>query len=270
MQLPSFSIESRRRGEGGKTRAFSVHLMGYATADALWESGGGSGSPLRPVWLAFVGTDAACRAVAANLRSGRTATAGGERFGMPKKIRFRWLAQRGAEATITVAYLPELFGLEPAGTAPVVRFVLAPSRRWLLAQAEQLRGEFGEGAHDAARAALFCAYLDRRTPLPIVRDLGFQLRLYRAARAEGWLSPPREEHHAPGPLFFRLYADCGLDTPLACQVLPDRLAGFLAQETSAYHAQEIRDGKTRIAGARRLLPHAPGASAQLRFDFEVA
>ncbi len=167
-----------------KSRAFSARLLGYLTADALWD-GGCSSSPRRPVWLSYFGTEQETRAVTANLRSGRTAEAGNLSFELPRKSGYRWLSQPLAGGVVMTAYLPALFDLEPVTPfVEEVRFVLAPPRWWLDGQAAALAADFGEDARDVARAALFAAYLDRRTRLPILADLRFQLRLYRAALEE--------------------------------------------------------------------------------------
>jgi hypothetical protein len=153
---------------------------------------------------------------------------------------------------VTVAYLPELFHLEPAGpVAGHVRFVFAPPRWWVAEQAEDLALEFGEAAPDVARAALFCAYLDRRTPLPLIHDLRFHLQVYRTALATGWIYPLSTDRGAV--LRGRGAEAAGLDAPLACSVDQDDLADFLIQQTALYH-EEIHLGTTRVAAGRRLLP----------------
>ena len=129
MDLPTFKIE---RGEKDnprrKTRVFSTRLLGYLAADALWEAPR-SGDCLRPVWLAYLGTDRETHPFTANLRAGAKATASGQAFQIPKRAPYRWSTQKVPGGIATVAYLPELFHLEPAlAFAEDVRFVLAPPR----------------------------------------------------------------------------------------------------------------------------------------------
>ena len=178
-----------KRGSA-KTRIFSVHLLGFLTADSLWTSGG-DGSVQRPIWLAFFGSESETRPFTANLRAGRRARAGGDLLELPVGAH-RWVPpQKVPTGVISVAYLPELFDLEP-GSGPLadpVRFVFAPPRWWVDKEAADLASEFGEDAPEAARAALFCAFLDRRCPIPLVHDLHFHLQVYRAALESFWVYP---------------------------------------------------------------------------------
>jgi len=154
---------------------------------------------------------------------------------------------------VTVAYLPELFHLEPAlPFAEDVRFVLAPPHWWIDEQAAQLAPELGEDAADVARAALFCAFLDRRTPLRLVHDLRFHLQLYRAALATGWIHRAGGFRYQGTVLHGRGAEACGLDAPLACHVGQEALTGFLIEQTSLWHREELRRGKAeREPGPRR-------------------
>lgn len=272
MEVPRFEIESARAGREKrpvKSRAFSVHLLGYVRADALWE-GTVAERSFRPAWLGFVGTEAASRAFTANLRGGRVAVGDGDRFQLPRKARYRWLSQRGPEGTVTVAYLPELFDLEPVGPEADIRFVFAPPVRWVAARAAELAPEFGDEATDVARAALFAAYLDRRTHLPVVADLRFQLHLYRAALAEDWVHESGGYRCDESPLHVRRFAPCGLEEPRACLATATEFETFLVRETHRFYEEEIRHGSTRLAAGRRLLSGAAFAPAQLCLAFDLA
>ena len=162
MHFPKLTItrQSRRRGarRAAKSREFTVTLLGHLVADSLWELGPG-GKARRPVWIAYLGPDQACRAFTANFRAGRKAKTTLDTFEVPKTASHRWVSQRHGDAVVTFAYLPEIFHLEPAGAPSEVAFVLLPPAWWLDRQAEALVGEFGEEAREAARAALFVAGL---------------------------------------------------------------------------------------------------------------
>jgi len=188
MEFPAFKIEREgKKDPARKTRVFETRLLGYLAADSLWEAPR-AGDLLRPVWLAYLGTERETHPFTANLRGGARARAAGDTFQIPKRAPYRWSTQKVPGGLVTVAYLPELFHLEPAlPFADDVRFILAPPRWWVDEQAAQLAPEFGEDAPDVARAALFCAFLDRRTALPLVHDLRFHLQLYRAALATDWI-----------------------------------------------------------------------------------
>jgi len=233
MSFPRLTIEISSRSRARKTRTFRARLLGHLVADALWELGETRDATVRPVWLAYFATTGAARPFGANLRAGRRARIGehGPRIQLPKSSGHRWTTQAVPGGLITVAHLPELFHLDPpVPYAEDVRFVMAPARSWVERQAKLLEPEFGAEAAEAARAALFVAYLDRRTPLPLLRDLRFHLELYRAALEEPWTSAPVEEGSAEAA---RLAA-CGLDAPLACSVAPEPLGEVLTAETERF------------------------------------
>ncbi len=269
--FPTLALERQEgRGKGRKTRSFAVRLLGYLTADRLWDAPA-AGPAVHPVWIAYFGTDGESGPFTANFRVGREARTRNERFRIPKKAAHRWTAAKVPGGVVTVGYLPELFHLEPPGpfVDREVRFVLAPARGWLAEQAEALAAELGEDAPDAARAALFAAYLDRRTPLPLLRDLRFHLRLYRAALEQPWVLRPGESR-TYAPLYAAGVEAAGLDHPLAVSASQEALAEFLVEQTTLYHREEARHGTTRFAADRRLLPCPATAPVQLRLDLAVA
>ena len=248
----------RRRAKG---REFTVTLLAHVCADQLWELGGAKAE--RPIWIAYAGPDQTCRAFTANFRWGRPAKAGGDRIEIPKSSPHRWLTERRGESALTVAYLPGLFHLEPAIHPNDITFAFMPPRWWLDQQAEALRGELAADPQELARAALFVAFLDRRSPLPLVQDLRFPLELYRKALDEPWV-------HRLAPRHAERLEACGLEPPLGCSTTHDAFEQFLKDRTTAYFAQEIRDGKDRFRPDRRLLPYPPDAPTQLQLDFATA
>jgi hypothetical protein len=188
------------------------------------------------------------------------------------KRRYRWASpQRVPGGVVTIAYLPELFHLEPVavGGGPV-RFIFAPPSWWIEEQAALLAPEFGEEAPDAARAALFAAYLDRRTPLPIVHDLRFHLQLFRAAREASWIEPFADRPSASDELVASGIETLGLDSPLACDVDPETLSAFLIEQTALFHKEQTRHAQTRLPAGGRILPFPASPATQLRLDFALA
>ena len=266
MSFPNLTIQkdppkNGRRAGIAKGRQFTVTLLGYLCADSMWDLG--RGKTKRPVWIAYTGADQACRAFTANFRGGRKAKASGDRFEIPKSAPHRWSVERQGETAVTVAYLPEIFELEPAVHPNSVAFAFMPPRWWLDQQAETLRGEFSTDSLDVARAALFAAFLDRRSPLPIVHDLRFQLELYRAALEEPWTrTPPAYSHEGLDA--------CGLDSPLFCHVSHKTFEEFLKGRANTFFAEEIRHGKNRFRPDCRLLPYPSRAPQQLQLDFAMA
>src|SRR5436309_4263130 len=59
-----------KKDPDAKTGTFSVQLLGFVSADALWEPGG-NGSAYRPVWIAYAGTEREAHPFTGNLRAGR-------------------------------------------------------------------------------------------------------------------------------------------------------------------------------------------------------
>ncbi|MCP4870581.1 MAG: hypothetical protein GY898_17900, partial [Proteobacteria bacterium] len=256
----------RRRGYIQKSRRFSVTGLGFLTADWLWELGH-SEKTQRPVWIAYAGPVEACRAFTANFRGGRKA--GGESWRpleIPKKSPHRWVHQRRGETQVTVAYIPELFDLDPGLPPDDITFLFAPPTWWLDEQAAVLADDFGDQARDVARAALFVAFVDRRSPLPLVQDLRFHLQLYTAALEEDWTLSPEFR----GAFQAERLGPCGLDEPLLCRVGHPTFQDFLTDQTNAYFEKEIRHGQNRFRPDRRVLPYPDRAPAQLCFQFEAA
>lgn len=264
-----------------KTRQFSVTLLGWVGADRWWQSGSTERST-RPVWMAYAGSESAVRAFTANLRKGRKAALAryhsvDDSFEIPKSSGHRFLVERHGDVATCSIYLPELFHLEP-DLHPhdgALRFLFMPPLWWLEAQTEALRPELGADAHDAAMAALFVAYLDRRTPLPMVRDLRFHLQLYRAALEQPWvweaLDPDRRRRMRSRSDTYALNPSlCGLTRPLAVSVDEETFQDFLTQQTLDFYAEEIAHGTSRVPGLGRLLPYPDLSGEQLRLHFEAA
>lgn len=252
---------STGKGRVKKTRTFSVRLLGYLQANFLWHSG--LGDEIRPAWIAYLGTDSESQAFTSNFRAGRKAETQRNTFKIPKSAPHRWTTQQVPGGVITTAYLPELFHLEPAFPAPErVKFIFAPPRWWIHRQERSLQATYGEEAREAARAALFAAYLDRRTPLPVPGDLDFHLQLYRAARETDWVHEP-EASSFSSPRFYASGAEtCGFDRPLAVSVKQETFTEFLIDQTSSFTPKESPHGTDRLASDRRLLPHPePPATA---------
>jgi len=267
MPVSTLTLErSTGQGRSKKTRVFSVRLLGYIEADRLWETG--ATDDVRPVWISYLGTDSETQAFTANFRVGHKATSGIKRLQILKSAPYRWITHKVPGGAITTAYLPDLFHLEPVDPAQAqVRFVFAPPTWWIERAGEALRAEVGTDAPEAARAALFAAYLDRRTPLPVLGELAFHQQLYRAACKTDWVHEPgsRSSYRRQTVLSAQGLGSCGFDELLAVSVPQEKLTEFLIDQTSKYQPKEIPHGQDRLASDRRLLPHpkAPAARDQL-------
>jgi len=228
------------------------------------------------VWVCYAAPPSVARSFTANLRGGAratpTSTAGGieDSFEIPKSAGLRWMARDVDGLTVTTAYLPLLFDSEPPVPSDDVRFIFMPPRWWVDARAEELRS-FGDGAPDVARAALFAAYLDRRTRLPILQDLAFQRRLFEAAKEEPWVHRPGATRWDRSVLYQEGVEACGLDLPLALRVSHAELEAFLAREVRRYYEEEvIPRGKARIGQGGGLLPRPCKPAEQLQLELVFA
>jgi hypothetical protein len=267
-------VESKPRREGEKTRSFGVDLLAYVLANDLWELGGGGKERThRPVLLAYAGTDQASRAFSANLRAGRPAVLGSNsslttRFEIPRSAPFRYETFSREGAALTLAYLPAVFGLQPAATdAGGIAFLCLPPTWWVEDQAQALRPAMGADARDAAVAAYFVAYLDQRSSLPIANDLAFHLKLYRAALEEPWCQTSSGDDGSPGTLFHRGLEALGFEPALYCNVGHPQFSEFLKVQTARNlpSQQETTDhGTTAIHRPRRVLPDTGLVAAQPR------
>lgn len=216
---------------GKKGRAFSAKLTASVVADSLWSAGGGE--TMRPIWAQFIGTDAELRPFAMNLKLGRKAepstgrSSACDRVEFLKSAGFQMAWQREQEGSILTVYHPELFRLDPGMVDPKgATFAMLVPRWWLTAQSVDA---------DTARAALFAAYLDRRTRCPLVADVAFYRQMFTAALECGLAREPgdRSVKYSKGPL-----AAEGLETAgvavVAFSATHEELETFLAEQVSVY------------------------------------
>jgi hypothetical protein len=246
--------------------------LGYVLADDLWELGSGAKDRQhRPVFLAYAGTDQASRAFSANLRAGRPAVIADRsslvtKLEIPKSAGFRFQTFSREGATITLAYLPAVFSFRPtAADSGNISFLCLPPTWWVDEQEKAIEEAMGEDAREAALAAYFVAYLDQRSSLPIANELGFHLKLYRAALEESWCLKTSGSASIPGRFFHTGLESIGFEPALYCNVDPSTFADFLKAQTAAHlpSEQETKHhGTTPIRRPWRLLPDAVHSAAQ--------
>ncbi|HYN19418.1 MAG TPA: hypothetical protein VE078_00540 [Thermoanaerobaculia bacterium] len=275
MNRKTITVESKPQREGQKSRSFSVELLAYVLANDLWELGSGAKErSYRPVFMAYAGTAQASRAFSANLRAGRPAVVSGNssslttKFELPRSAQFRYETFSHEGTALTLAYLPAIFGFQPptADSHDIAFLCLAPTW-WVDEQAQAIAQEMGKDAREAAVAAYFVAYLDQRSPLPIANDLGFHLKLYRAALQRPWCQKSSGTEWSPGRLFHTGLEALGFEPALYCNVDHPTFAQFLKTQTAAHLPceQETTDhGTTPIHRSRRVLPDPVYAASQAR------
>jgi hypothetical protein len=265
-------VESKPQREGQKSRSFSVELLAYILADDLWELGGGAKERHhRPVFMAYAGTDQASRAFSANLRCGRPAAVAANsslttRFEVPRSAGFRYETWSREGATLTLAFLPAVFGFRPqTADSGNISFLCLPPTWWVDEQVKVIAEAMGEDSRQAATAAYFVAFLDQRSPLPIANDLAFHLALYRAALREPWCEQGSGTEWNPGRLFHVGLEAVGFEPALYCNVDPATFGEFLKAQTAA-HLSSLQEtthhGTTPIRRPCRVLPDAVHAAAQ--------
>jgi hypothetical protein len=295
-------IDEKPTREGQKTRLFRADVLAAIAAPALYDLGATSKeNTLRPVLLAYAATDQESRAFTANLRSGRPAIEEGShsfklKFEIPRSAAFRFDTHSHEGATLTLAYLPSAFALQPGTDAAepgAIKFLCIPPTWWVDREAATLSDHHlsshlhgtalnapsqdaicqGGGAfafdppeaREAAIAAYFVAYLDQRSPLPIANDPRFHLELFRAARATDWCHEPGTDPRQIDQLYAQGYAALGFERPLLVSTNHASFSAFLAEQTAKHLPKEetVTHGTPRVPGPRRLLPDPAGAPAQL-------
>ena len=274
-ELKIVSGGGRRRGRWNqpKGRDFRGYVLGMVEADELWSLGGATSH--RPVWMAYVASRGMARPLTANLRGGRLAEWGqgssaDDCLEFPKSAGHRWLSTENNGAIVTRAYLPEAFHLDPVLVASDrVTFISMPSRAWVTREAEKTRGSFGDDAEEVVKAALWCAYLDRRTALPIPNDLRFQLGLYRSALEHLAVKRQARSWSHRGFEFFGMDR-CGLEEPVAMHAKHEDVEELMTAEVQKHFEEEVRHGQTRKRSRRGVLPGAGTPVVQLQLDFGAA
>jgi hypothetical protein len=270
------AIEAKPTREGQKTRIFRADLLTLVAAPGLVPELGSSArdNTVRPVLLAYAATEQEARAFTANLRAGRPAVhdqrgVGSFRIEIPRSAGFRYETLSAAGGTLTFAYLPGAFSIQPqTAGAGSLHFLCMPPTWWVEREAAALAG-FGSDAREAALAAYFVAYLDRRTPLPIAADLRFHIALHRAAIASGWCHESQASPYRVAHLYAEGHEALGFERPLLVSTTHGDFSAFLAEQTARHLPrlqEETTHGPTRIAGPRRLLPHAAGDPARHRLS----
>lgn len=197
-----------------KGRSFSALQIACVEADSLWEGGRTSTDTVRPVWMMLAGSEIELRSFVANLRGGRKAEVGNgyrsrgkEKVEFLKSVGYQFTWQRMPEGSVVTVFLPDLFRLDPGMVDPKgIQFVVLPTKEYISTQTIDIataethsRGLFKLPAdidftQVVPTAALFCAYLDRRTRCPLLVDSRFYTQLYLACLEKGLASWSHESY----------------------------------------------------------------------------
>lgn len=188
-------------GNASKGRSFEFEVLGYAVCDRLQPS---SSNTNRPFFAVLAMSDAMVGPVRANILTGRafgqqdpySHKRRGEWFEFLKSHRWAWEPQKVAEGTLVTLYRPDLLTPDPGFVDPdMISFGVLVDSAWVAAseahapltpeqQAKlaKLRKWLGslhaiEPDEFVKHVPLICAYLDRRTRVPLVQDRVFQVML---------------------------------------------------------------------------------------------
>lgn len=235
--------------EDGKGRSFSATLVAYVTADRLW-GGAATSDNMRPVYLAFAGTDTELRPFVANLRLGRKAECGykgREKYEVLKSAGFQCSWQRTPVGSLVTLFAPDLFCLDPGMVDPKgVTFCILPARGWLRPADAPVPACVPEEhrADVLGLAALFIAYLDRRTRCPLIPDPRFYVQVLAAALDEGFASFSKSttwerQWGRNDSTFLEIdTADVGLAPGLTFCSSHEQLETFLAEQVKTFFSKE--------------------------------
>lgn len=195
-----------------KGRTFQAALVGMLESDRTWDNK--PQNSIRPVWMSFAASTGEIGPFLANVRMGKKirsyhSSFRGDQMDLLKSAGFEYITQRMSNGTVAVtAYLPDLFRMNPGMVDPErIQFILLPPLSWVRdtrlpeadvrAASEHVFRMFPKGVVGKAAlmtmaplASLFCAYLDRRTELPIINDLRFHLQIFMGALHEGLANFP--------------------------------------------------------------------------------
>jgi hypothetical protein len=254
MHFPQLTIGKKNDPKG---RTFTVHYVASMQAGELVAST--SNGTIRPLLLAYAGSPSAVRAFTVNLRSGLTAATSDRKFELLRSLGYRYqLTSPAPGQSLAIAYLPDLFHLQPGvQDHDTLRFVCSPPQWWLDQQEALLMPELGPLARDYALAMAFVARLDARTPLPIANDPAFHHALFLDALEEPWAATGEDR----GVFAFDGLDALGLASPVLCDVAKTAFADFLAAVTARHLPRHVTPGL-------RPAPRPP--ATQLAFNFLTA
>ena len=254
MHYPKLTIG---KPDDPKGRTFTVHYVASIEASEICPPAG-SGT-VRPVLLAYAGSSSAVRAFTMNLRCGLAAATSSRRYELLRSYGYRYqVTSPSPGRVLTIAYLPDLFHLQPGvQDHDALRFVSAPPRWWLDEQEALLRPSYGSLARDHARAIAFVARLDARSPLPIANDPAFHHALYLRALEESWISTVDDRDVFTGDGLEPL----GLEGPVLCDVSQKTFGEFLAAATAELLPRHL---------GPVLRPEPLTSATQLAFQFLTA
>ena len=226
-------------------RSFTAACLGWVAAPILAKV---AGRAQAPVFLALAGPVTTLKPFVANLLHGdeRAVHKSGRsaqhilRLGKGQALRHRW--HRDGQQSLVLAWHPA-FELEPDPArmhADMLTFVTMPRRDWIERQAER----FSDAKNPllCARASYFCAFLSRRTRLPIANDPGFHLHLFDSALDASWT--------VQGTAITKSVIKVGLDgyeSPILCSVKASTFEDWLRERTREYFGKTVKVAPARKA-----------------------
>lgn len=241
-------VEQQKEGKG---RSFRATLVSYVEVRSLLPAGNDAA---RPVHMTLAGSDNELRPFVANLRTGKKAVTGykgREKYEVLKSAGFQCAWQRSVLGSVVTLFAPDLFCLDPGMVDPKgVSFVMLPAREWLKPLDVHVPACVPDEQRDDVRsmAALFIAYLDRRTRCPLVPDPRFYVQVLACALDEGlasWSGGSSYSHEwgQNDGSFMEVGTELvGLAPGLVFRASHETLETFLAAQVKTYFAKEATNG----------------------------
>lgn len=239
-------------GNEKKGRSFSVELLSYVSANRLWDGGHTDTQKIRPVWMAFGGSQQECRIFWANLRKGRVAEYSNiMRFEIMKSANYQFHIQKLEDGVVYYVYLQDLFLMNPGMVDPKsISFVVLPPKLWIeqqpppseamLAYLQKLGMQpMCDMQWLASVSMLFLLYLDRRTRYPIPNDPCFAAQLFLQSSKAGFITThdDRYNYRYAGDGFTEYELDAvGMGKGFAFNATHDSFNPFLSREIQVWHA----------------------------------
>lgn len=275
-------IVVERQSKEGKTRSFEARVVGMTISNmAPWVKPNDD-KLIQPVSVLIVGDDSSVRAVVANLRTGRRCWLTDRKRNTVRNkqpypsldltgTKYQYLFQQFDEGTICHVYSIDLYNQDPGMIDPDdIQFIAPVPKQWVEEQQQYLQAidpelkswaikEFTKvckpqslkSEHEwqsiadsiVECAAMTCVYLDRRTRIPILPDLRFQVRLFLECVTVGLCRYPEQKNERysrqwgfSGPSFISNDREMGLVWSIQCRASHDSFQSVLARVVNQHFA----------------------------------
>lgn len=271
-------IVVERQTKEGKTRSFEARVVGMTVSHMASWIKTGDDRIVQPASVVMLGDDASVRAVVANLRTGRRCWLTDRKRNTTRNkqpypsldltgTKYHYLFQQFDEGTICHVYSVDLYNQDPGMIDPDdIQFIAPVPKQWAAEQnvdpilATWAKNEFAKLCKPqdlkseiewesiansiVECAAMTCVYLDRRTRIPILPDLRFQVRLFLECMTVGLCRYPEQiiqgrysrQWGFNGPAFTSDDNEMGLLWSIQCRASHDSFQSVLSRVVNQHFA----------------------------------